>query len=256
MAAKSVLERLRAREKVSAAWVFNNYINSEIFAEAGFDAIVPDMEHAPITIPGLVNILQGIKGTGCFSMVRAPWNDMVILKQILDVGADGVHIPFINTKEEAEYAVRACKYPPEGVRGIASSQRATTFSFHRDEYFARANKDLIVMLAIETPTGVANLEEIVKVPGVDGIFIAPSDLSTSMGYFYNPAAPEVQKTIRHIEEVALGAGKFIGTIAGSFTAAKPLYDRGYSIVYYMSDNGTLASAAKAAAKQFKDAYGA
>ena len=252
---KTVAERLRAGEPVSAAWVLNNNINAEIIAEAGFDVVVPDMEHAPVTIPQLINILQAIKGTNCFPLVRAPANDLTILKQILDVGAQGVHVPFVNTKEEAEYAVRACKYPPEGIRGIASSQRATTFAIRKDEYFARANKDIIVIVAIESPTAVANLEEIVKVPGIDGIFIAPSDLSTSMGYFYNPAAPEVQKTIRYIEDVAKKAGKFVGTIASDFNAAKALYDRGYALVYYMSDNGVVSSAARAAVKQFKDVYG-
>lgn len=248
-------ERMRRGEKLCASWAqLTNNISAEILAEAGFDVIVPDMEHAPYTLSRLVSVLQAIKGTGCFSMVRAPWNDAVIIKQILDCGAQGIHVPYVSTREEAEYAVKCCKYPLEGIRGVASSQRATCYGMQKMEYFARANKDIIVMVAIETPEGVANVDEIASVEGLDGIFIGPSDLSTSMGHFYKPSDPEVQEAIRKIEKAAKEKNKFLATAAADFDSAKVLYDRGYTLVYYMSDVSAVANAAAEAVGKFREQY--
>lgn len=104
---------LRAGKKLCGAWAhLGSNLSAEILAKAGYDVIIPDMEHAPYSLPALVSVLQAVESSGCFTMVRAPWNDQVAIKQILDCGADGIHIPYVNTRQEAEYAVRACKYPP------------------------------------------------------------------------------------------------------------------------------------------------
>ena len=256
MSSLTVAERMRRGEKLSASWAqLTSSMSAEILAEAGFDVIVPDMEHAPYSLPQLVSVLQAIKGTDCFSMVRAPWNDAVMIKQILDCGAQGIHVPYVCNREEAEYAVKCCKYPLQGIRGLTSSQRATCYGMRKQAYFDRANRDIIVMVAIETSEGVENIEEIASVEGVDGIFIGPSDLSTSMGYFYNPKAPEVQEAIFRVEKSAKEKGKFLGTIAADFESAKALYDRGYTLVYFMSDVSAVANAATAAVKKFGEWYG-
>ena len=106
-------------------------------------------------------------------------------------------------------------------------------------YLAHANDEIVVMTAVETGTAVKNLDEILQVEGLDGIFIGPMDLATSMGYFCNPSAPEVQEAIHTIEEKVFASGKFLATVAGNFEAAKKLYDRGYSMVVAFADGGTL-----------------
>ena len=240
----TVMKKLRNGEPVSATWSqLGSARCTEILAEAGFDVIVIDMEHSQLTLPDLTTMMMAMKGTDAIPIVRAPWNDMVWCKQILDCGAYGIHIPYVSTKEEAEYAVKSCKYALEGFRGIASTHRAVDYGLKKKEYWARANDDIIVMIAIETPEGVANIDEIASVKGVDGIFIGPSDLSTSMGHFVTPSHPEVQDAIRKVEKSAKAHGKFLGTIAADMEAAKALYDRGYSIVYFMSDAVSLGNMA-------------
>ena len=249
----TILDKLRKGEKVSAAWnQLGSNISAEIIAEAGFDVQVIDMEHAHTTLPQVISMIQATKGTDCVPFVRVPWNDIVWCKQVLDTGAYGIHVPYVQTKEEAEAAVRYCKYPMDGVRGIAMSHRAITYGMDKDDYFPRANKDLIVIVAIETPLGVENIKEIAAVDGVDGIFIGPADLATSMGHLANPAHPEVQEAIRKIEEAVIPTGKFLGTVAPNAEAAQKLYDRGYGIIYMMSDIGAIVKAAKAEVKAFKE----
>lgn len=248
----TVMKKLRNHEPVSAAWAQGaSPVNAEIMAEAGFELMIIDMEHSALALPEVVHIIQATKGTGCAPFVRAPWNDMVWIKQVLDAGAYGVHVPYVSTKEEAEYAVKSCKYAPQGFRGVAGSQRATNFSLSKADYYARANEDTIVMVAIETPEGVANIREIASVEGVDGIFIGPVDLSTSMGYLANPSVPEVQEAIRQVEEGTKEAGKFLATIAPNAEAAKKLYDRGYTMVAFLSDTTGLAKLASDSVQYFR-----
>ena len=248
-----VTERLKNKGRVLAAWAqMGSNLSAEIFAEAGFDMVVIDSEHSPTTLPGLAAMMQATKGTNCFPMVRVPWNDMVMLKQTLDVGAAGVHIPYVSTPEEAEAAVWFCKYPPMGVRGIAGSQRAVCYGQDKADYYARANKDIIVMIAIETPEGVANIEKIAAIPGLDGIFIGPADLSTSMGHLANPAHPEVQAAIRHIEEVVNASDKFLGTVSAGKEDTVAKFERGYNLLYAISDTTGLSNLAVKTVAEMKE----
>ena len=249
----SVLERLRRGEKLSAAWEqLGSNLGAEILAEAGFDVLVIDMEHAQITLPQVVSLVQATKGTDCAPFVRVPWNDIVWCKQVLDTGVYGVHVPYVQTREEAEAAVRYLKYPLRGVRGVATSHRAVNYGMNKADYFSRADRELVVIIAIETPLGVENIQEIVNVEGVDGIFIGPSDLATSMGHLADPSQPDVQEAIRTIEQAVLPTGKFLGTIAPNAEAANKLYDRGYGIVYMTSDVGAIVSTAQAQIKAFRE----
>lgn len=247
-----VADRLRKHNKVCAAWVqMGSSISAEIFAEAGFDMIVIDAEHSPTTLPNLVSIMQAIKGTNCFPMVRAPWNDQITIKQILDCGAGGIHIPYVSTVEEAENAVKYCKYPPRGVRGIAGSQRAVCYGQKKSEYYAFADNEIIVVVAIETLAGVININDIINVDGIDGIFIGPADLSTSMGHMANPSHPDVQKAIATVESAVIPSGKFLGTVASDMNDAIAKYNKGYTLLYVMSDTTSLSSIAMKTVDQFK-----
>ena len=250
---RTVSEKLRAGRPVCAAWAqLGSNVSAEIFAETGSDALIIDMEHGPWDMQNTLAAMQACKGTGCAPFVRVPWNDMVWCKRALDLGAAGVHVPYVSTREEAENAVRFCKYPTAGgVRGIAGSQRAVRYGLRKAEYYAGADRDIIVMVAIESPEGVANIAEIAAVEGVDGIFIGPSDLSTTMGHLADPSQPDVQEAIAKIEREAKAQGKFLGTIAPDWAGAKKLYDKGYSLVYFMSDTTTLSAAAHSAVEAFR-----
>ncbi|HYL81737.1 MAG TPA: aldolase/citrate lyase family protein, partial [Candidatus Acidoferrum sp.] len=176
------------------------------------------------------------------------------IKRILDSGAYGVMIPYVNTREQAVAAVRACKYPPAGVRGIAGSPRAAGYGRDTAEYLKRANDEILVILQVETPEAIQNLEEIGKVPGVDMLFIGPMDLATSMGHFANPAHPEVQAAIAKVEAKAKALGIPLGTISGSWEQAKGLYDRGYQLITLISDSVLISKAGAEIAAKFRAAF--
>lgn len=247
----TIIKRLRSKEKVTAGWAsLASNISTEILAECGLDIIVIDMEHSHLSLPMLISMIQAMKGTNAIPIVRAPWNDLVWCKQILDAGAYGIHVPYVSTKNEAIAAVKACKYAPMGYRGLATSHRGVNYGLCKEEYFARANSDILVIVAIETPEGVENINEIISVEGVDGIFIGPSDLATSMGHLANPSDPEVQAAIRKVEEAVFASDKFLGTIAPNMEAAAALYKRGYTVVYSLSDLNCIVRTVKSELEYF------
>lgn len=236
---------LKSGKRTVGAWLqLGSNVSAEILAKAGPDWLMVDMEHGPYDIPALVSQLQAIARYDVVALARAPWNDFVAIKQILDCGVMGVLVPYVSTKAEAEQAVRACKYPTLGIRGVAGSPRAAGYGMDGTRYLANANEQILVMTQVETPQAVANIEELAAVEGLDGIFIGPMDLSCSMGYFADPKAPEVQAAIRRVEEVVLRSDKFLATVAGSIQEAEALYRRGYGLVVPMSDSVTLGKAAR------------
>ncbi|MGE7545986.1 HpcH/HpaI aldolase family protein [Sporosarcina newyorkensis] len=231
---------LKEEKKTIGSWLqLASPLSAEIIAKAGFDWALIDMEHAPSDIMTLINQCQALKAYDVEPFVRAPWNDKVIIKQILDAGVYGVLVPYVNTAEEARQVVAAAKYPPEGVRGIAPSPRAGGFGMNGLNYLKHANEQVMTIVAIETPEAVENIEEILAVEGLDGVFVGPMDLATSMGHFCNPAAEEVQNAIAKVEEATSKSDKFIGTVAGSIEQAMSLYEKGYTFVVAMSDSVSL-----------------
>lgn len=246
---------LKDGEKTIGAWLqLASPISAEIFGKAGFDWVMIDMEHGPGDIMTLSSQLQALAPYGVVPLARAPWNDFVTIKRMLDVGLYGILIPYVSTKEEAEQAVRACKYPLEGMRGVAPSPRAGGFGMNGTNYLRNANDQILVMVQIETPEGVANIEEICSVNGLDGIFVGPMDLSCSMGHFANPSAPQVQEAIHKIEAVTMKSDKFLATVAGDMQAAKVLYDRGYQLVVPLSDSVGLGKLAMNTVNTFHEMF--
>ena len=234
----SAKRRMLAGEKLTGCWIqTDNTIATEILSNCGFDLLLIDCEHGPTEITRLISHFQAMNGTNCMPMVRAPWNDLVSIKRILDCGAMGIHIPYVNTYEEALNAVKACKYPPEGFRGIAGSPRGNSYGgLKKNQYQQRANQEILVVVAIETPQAVEELDKMLTIEGLDGIFIGPMDLATTMGYFGNPKHPEVQKKIAEIEEKVFRNGtKLLGTVGGSPETANSLFEKGYSYVIMGSD---------------------
>ncbi|MCK9479633.1 MAG: aldolase/citrate lyase family protein [Firmicutes bacterium] len=155
-------------------------VSGEILAKAGFDWIAIDLEHTEIELKDFTNIMRGISRYNVFPMARVCKNSTISIRKCLDCGAKGIIVPLINTKAEAESAVRACKFPPDGVRGFAFA-RANEWGVGFDEYAKTANDEIVVMIMIETKEAVENIEEIVSVEGVDGVFIGHYDLSGSYG---------------------------------------------------------------------------
>lgn len=246
---------LGEKKKLSAAWLqAASPITAEIMAKAGFDILMVDMEHGPGEIMELISQLQAISRYDVVPFVRAPWNDFVTIKRILDAGAHGILVPYVNSSKEAARAVSACKYPLEGIRGIAPSPRAGGYGMNKRDYLEYANEQLDVLAAVETKEGVDHIEEIVNTNGLDGIFIGPMDLATSLGHFCNPQAEEVQDAIARVEKAVLGSDKFLATVAGSFEQAKALYDKGYSMVVMMSDTTTLGKVALEQVDRFREQY--
>jgi 2-keto-3-deoxy-L-rhamnonate aldolase RhmA len=151
---------------------------TERLSRIGFDWLLIDGEHAPLSLETMQLLLQAMNGSNCTPLVRPQWNDMVIIKRILDIGAHGVLIPWVNTKEEAEYSVRACKYPPEGLRGCGPRRAA----FLDQDYLKTANDEILVVVQIETKQALKNLDDILSVKGIDACYIGPMDLSLSLGF--------------------------------------------------------------------------
>ena len=246
---------LKEGKKTAGAWAqILSPLSTEILSRAGFDWLIIDMEHGPNDLPTLMAQMQAMQGSRAVPIVRAPWNDFVILKRILDVGAYGVLVPYVNTKQEAEAAVRACKYPPEGIRGIAGSTRAAGFNQNSMNYFSRANQEILVVIQVETETAAENIDEILEVQGLDGVFIGPMDLATNLGHMYDPTPPDVRKVIASVEEKVFASDKFLGTVSGSWDQAKNLYDRGYQMVTIMADGTGIASLAAEKTAQFREAF--
>jgi 2-dehydro-3-deoxyglucarate aldolase/4-hydroxy-2-oxoheptanedioate aldolase len=245
-------DALRADKKLSCAWLqAGSPITAEILAEAGFDVLLVDMEHGPGDIMLLISQIQAMKGEKAVPFVRAPWNDFVIVKRILDAGAYGLIIPYVSTRAEAQAAVRAAKYPPEGIRGIAGSTRAAHYGCNSLEYFDTANRDVFVFVQIETPEAVKNIEEILSVPGVDGIFIGPMDLATTHGHRGKPGTPAMLEIIKGLETRIKAAGKALATVCNDFADAKAKSDRGYNMITLISDTVALAKVARGEADKFK-----
>lgn len=246
-------KRLKKGEKLSACWVqMGSSVASEIVGQAGFDIAVIDAEHAPLDATNVLPLMQSLTAYDCMPMVRAPWNDFVQIKRLLDCGAMGVHIPYVRTAAEAEEAVQACKYPPEGTRGIAGSPRACGYGRNRLQYMQHANDEVFTMVAIETLDGANCVEEMCNIKGLDGIFIGPMDLATNMGYFAQPGHPEVQKKIREIEKIVLEKNMILGSVAANADAAQVMYERGYSYVIFASDTANLAVGLSASVTSFKE----
>ena len=246
-------QKLRAGGKVSAAWLqAASPISAEIMAEAGFDVLIVDLEHSPGDPITLITLIQAMKGEKTIPFARAHWNDFVEIKKLLDAGLYGLIIPYVSTAGEAKEAVRACKYPPVGIRGLASSTRASHYGNNSRAYFDSANDEIFIFLQIETPDGVKNIDEILAVDGVDGIFIGPNDLATTHGYLASPEAPEIQAIIREIEKKIIASGKAMATICSGFDDAKAKYERGYNMIMIMSDTTTLSQVARECVSRFEN----
>lgn len=222
----------------------------EAIAGAGFDWILLDTEHSPNDLESVLTQLQAAAAYPTTPIVRVPWNDMVTIKRFLDIGAQSLLIPYVSTPEEALQAVSYTRYPPQGVRGVAGATRATRFGRVKD-YAKRAHEEICVLVQVETQQGVANIEAICSVEGVDGVFIGPADLHASLGYTGETANPEVKPLIDEAIRLIRGCGKAPGILTPSEEDARHWLDCGALFVAVGADVGILARGADALAAKFK-----
>jgi 2-keto-3-deoxy-L-rhamnonate aldolase RhmA len=178
--------------------------------------------------------LQAVAGTPAQAIVRLAWNDPVLVKRAMDMGAQSIMFPFVQTPDEARRAVAATRYPPAGTRGFAAMHRASRYGTVTD-FGRRANAEACVIVQIETPEAVARLDEIAQVDGVDAIFAGPGDLSAACGHIGDVAHSDVQAHLHTVAATSQRLGKRCGTIAPHPPMAKRFIDDGYAFVAVASD---------------------
>lgn len=214
----------------------------EISADAGYDWLLLDAEHAPNDIPLLVAQLQAMKGSASHAVIRPPVGDTVIIKQLLDIGAQTLLVPMVESGAQAEALVKATRYPPHGVRGVgAALARASRFNRIPD-YLQTANDEICLLLQIESRAGLAALDDIATVEGVDGVFIGPADLAADMGFLGKPGAPEVQAAVEDGLRRIQAHGKAAGILTGDLGLAKRYVELGATFVAIGNDVTLFASA--------------
>jgi 4-hydroxy-2-oxoheptanedioate aldolase len=227
----------------------SNY-SVEVIAGAGFDWILLDTEHSPNELESLLTQLQAAAPYPTHPVVRVPWNDMVTIKRVLDIGAQSLLVPYVSTPAEAKSAVSYTRYPPAGARGVAGTTRATRFGRVKD-YAKRAHEELCLLVQIETQEALDNLEAICGVDGVDGVFIGPADLHASLGYPGEIAHPKVKPLIDEAIRRIRKCGKAPGILTPSEADARHWLACGALFVAVGADVGILARGAEALAAKFK-----
>lgn len=225
-------------------------IAAEIISDSGFDWILLDTEHSPNEIPDLLTQLQAVQRGTATPIVRPAWNDAVLAKRCLDIGAQTLLFPYVQTPEEARRAVASTRYPSQGMRGVAVASRASRYG-RIPGYLTKANSEMCVLVQVETREAMKQLEAIARVDGVDGVFIGPSDLAASLGHLGNPAHPEVQEAIHDAVKRLRAVGKPAGILTGNEEEARRYIEWGYLFVAVGADVGLLARNADALAKKFK-----
>lgn len=230
---------------------------SELIAGSGFDWLLLDTEHTPTDVPQMVQQLQGVAAAqvrpGCAptqAVVRPAWNDKVLIKRYLDIGAQTLLLPFVQNAAEAQAAVEAVRYAPQGMRGMGGSMRASNFGRDR-EYVARAADEICLLVQVETREALDNLEAIANVEGVDGVFIGPADLSASLGYAGQSTHPDMTAIIDSALARIRACGKAPGILAVTPERAQQCLDLGALFVAVGMDMMLLRTGADALAAHFK-----
>lgn len=222
----------------------------EVIAGAGFDWLLLDMEHSPNDLESLLGQLQAAAPYPAHPVVRVPWNDMVAIKRVLDVGAQSLLVPYVCSAEEATAAVSYTRYPPGGVRGVAGTTRATRFG-RVEDYARRAQEEICLLVQVETRAALDSIEAICAVDGIDGVFIGPADLHASLGYPGETAHPKVKPLIDEAIRRIRAARKAPGILTPNEADARHWLECGALFVAVGADVGILARGAEALAAKFK-----
>lgn len=233
----SLKEKLSRNQVTLGSWITIGHQSvAEIMCTAGFDWLVIDMEHSVIELAEAQNLIGHIHSKGIAALVRVGKNEEVIIKRAMDAGADGVLVPMINSKEDAELAVSHVKYPPQGKRGVGLA-RAQEYGIGFEKYKEWLNKGSVVIAQIEHIQAVNNIEEIISVNGIDGIIIGPYDLSGSMGFPGEYERTEVKNALKKVEDACKKKNKPMGfhVIQPDHAKAKEKIASGYTFIGFSLD---------------------
>jgi 2-keto-3-deoxy-L-rhamnonate aldolase RhmA len=229
MSTPSLKQKLRAGQAVIGTTLsLPEPFVCEVMGAANFEFLLIDMEHNPITINQLQSIMIAARPTSSTFLVRARWNDPVMVKQILDIGAEGVIFPWVNNREQCEEAVAAAHYPPAGIRGFGP-RRAARLHGAPGGYACWAEENVLALVQIERAEAVEALDEILTTPGLDGIMVGPADLAISMGYLHDLENPAVEAAIQRILDSCRKHGVPFGMFTGTTAKARKWISRGGQI---------------------------
>lgn len=226
---------------------------AELAANADFDWLLIDGEHAPNDLRGLLGQLQAVAPYASQPVIRPVIGDTALIKQILDIGAQTLLVPMVERAEQARELVRAIHYPPRGVRGVGSALARASRWNSVPGYLDKADEQMCLLVQIENLDGLAKLDEIVAVEGVDGVFIGPADLSAAMGHRGNPGHPDVQAAIEDAIVRIGKAGKAAGILCADQKLARRYIELGARFVAVGVDTTVLMRGLQTLAAAFKDA---
>lgn len=232
-------QRLLTGEPLIGCWLsLASPIATEVVGVAGFDWLLIDGEHAPNDVLSIVPQLMALKDSASAPVVRPPWNDPVVIKRLLDVGVLNLLVPMVESAAQAAAAVAATRYPPAGIRGVSLSHRGNRYGAVKD-YLDTANDAITVAVQIESRLGVESARAIADVPGIDALFVGPSDMAAAYGRLGHSSHPEVQAAIAEVLAAAKAAGKPAGILAPVEADARRYLDMGFTLMAVGSDLGLL-----------------
>jgi len=224
--------------------------SAELVAGSGFDWLLIDTEHSPNEVDNTMAQLQAVAAARVSAVVRPAWNDKVLVKRHLDIGAQTLLIPYVQSEEEARAAVEAVRFPPRGVRGVAGMTRATRFG-RVAHYAKRADSEICLLVQVETRAGLDALEAIARCDGVDGVFIGPADLAAGLGHLGEIPHPEVQSAIRDAIARIRACGKAAGILATDEPTARRYIEWGTTFTAVGMDAMLLARETERLAAAFR-----
>jgi len=246
-----IRDRVLNRELLCGTWLnLGSSMTAEIAGLAGFDWVVLDLEHGAGDHDSLLHQLQAVAGTSASPIVRIAWNEAPKFKRVLDLGVAGVVVPYVTTPAEAEQAVAAMRYPPQGIRGAASLTRAAGFGEHFSEYLATANEKLLTVVQVETESTLEHVDEIAAVDGVDVVFVGPLDLSLNMGIPRQLDHPRFRAAMAKVNEAARRAGKAAGILISGPDQIEQTIADGFTFIGIGSDGTVLAEGMRALSSAF------
>ena len=243
-------------EKQIGFWIsLSSPFAAEVIAPAGFDWALIDMEHSPNDYFSVMGQLQVFAATQTTAIVRVEWNNSVVVKRVLDLGAPGLLFPMIQSVEEAQQAVAATRYPPKGIRGVSGSTRATRFGRIRDYPF-KVEQETTIIVQLETQKAIAEAEAIAAVDGINGVFFGPADIAADIGKLGQPLAKEVWDLIRPVAKQLAKKGIPVGTLVMDADFASELLHEEFTFVACGQDTSLLAKATDQLLAQVRNTIGA